>query len=158
MTHYLTQIGIDKLNIEHKELKEVKLPKVLDSLNKARAEGDLRENAAYDAAKSDKEKTEFRLSQIEEILSNYTFVEEDRTKKSDTVEIGGKVEVEYLSLSDKRNFTVKIVGVSEANAIKGRISNESPLSKAILGKKVNDEVSFKVKGEEMKVKIINILY
>jgi len=158
MTHYITQIGIDKLNAEIKELKEVKLPDVLDALSRARSEGDLRENAAYDTSKAEQEKIQNRMSEIEEILSDYIFVEEDKESGSSIVRIGGKVEIEYLNLPDKKNFELKIVGVSEANALKDRISNESPLAHAILGKKVGDICTFKVKEKEMKVKIIKIVY
>lgn len=157
MTHYLTKEGLAEVQAELKQLKEVKLPDVLDSLNRARSEGDLRENAAYDSAKSDKEKIEYRIEELEDVLADYEIIKEKKSGVAKRVEIGGEVEVEYQNADNKKNFKLKIVGESEANAIEGKISNESPLALSILGKKKGDTASFKVKNQELVVKIIEII-
>jgi transcription elongation factor GreA len=160
MPHYLTREGLAELQAEYDLIVKVKLPEALELLNRARAEGDLRENAGYDAAKEERAKLEARIAEIEEILHDYELIEDKAkttatSKASKRVEIGGTVIIQYLH--DNTKFELKIVGSSEADAINSKISNESPLAKAILGKKEGDEASFKVKNNVIKVKIIEIL-
>lgn len=158
MTQYLTKQGLADLQAELEQINEVKIPKSLSDLNEARSEGDLSENSGYEAAKEDIKKLEAKRIQIEETLEDYELIEETSKKKpSKRVNIGGTVEVEYLNTSTKQNFTLTIVGSSESDAINGKISNESPIALAILGKKEGEEVSFRIKREFKKVKIIKII-
>lgn len=158
MTHYLTRQGLADLQAELKEIIDIKVPKSLESLNEARSEGDLRENSAYDSAKEEISKLEIRRGEIEEFLSDYQLIDErPKDAPSKRVEIGGQVEIEYLNIAQKRNFILKIVGSSESDAVNGKISNESPLAQAILGKKEGDEVTFRVKRDQIKVKIVKII-
>lgn len=157
MTQYLTQEGLQEIQAELKDLKEVRLPEVLDALSRARAEGDLRENAAYETSKALQEQIQTRVAELEEVLVSFELIQ-DKTGAAKRVEIGTTVEIEYQNLETKPNYTMKIVGTSEANAFKNTISLDSPVSVAILGKQVDDMVTFKVKGKEMIVKILKISY
>lgn len=156
MTHYLTKEGLAELQAELKDILEVKKPAALDVLNKARAEGDLRENSAYEVSKEEIAKIEARIDELDEILKNYEIIEKHKAGKAKVVTIGGEVEIEYLD-DGKQNYKLKIVGGSEANPIENKISNESPLAQAILDKKEGDECKFKIKNIEKKVKIIKII-
>jgi transcription elongation factor GreA len=156
MTNYITQQGLLDLQAELKDLQEVRLPAVIKSLTEARADGDLSENAAYDSSKAMQDQLEMRISEVENVIVDYEIIEAT-TGKSSSVQLGSTVEVEYLNTPTKQNFTLTIVGSSEANAAVGKISNDSPLAHAIMGKKDGDEVSFLVHGgREMKVKIIKL--
>lgn len=154
MTNYLTKQGLADVKAELKELKKVKLPEVLDALSKARADGDLSENAAYDAAKAAQAQLESKIAELEEVIADHKIIKEptDDTK----VHIGSTIEIEYQNLPTKENFVLTIVGSSEANAVKNKISNDSPLAHAVLGKKAGDICKFLIKGREMQVKIIKI--
>lgn len=155
MTNYLTKEGLLELQAELERLTKVDLPEILDSINKAMAEGDISENSALDSAKLDRDKILTRQAEIEEILNDYQIIEDAGKNVSKTVHIGGTVKIQYLS--DNRLFTLRIVGASEADALNGKISNESPLALAILGKKEGQEVSFKVKQGKISVKILEIV-
>jgi transcription elongation factor GreA len=158
MTQFITAKGLEEIQAELHDLSSVRLPEVLDSLSKARADGDLKENAAYDTAKSLQDQIESRIAELKEVLADYQLIEDKKTGPAKTVEIGTTVEVEYTSVENKPNYTIKIVGSSEANAIKGTISIDSPLSQAVLHKSVNDNAKFKVKGKEIIVTILSINY
>lgn len=155
MTNYLTKKGLKNIQDQLQELNEVKMPEVLDALAKARAEGDLKENAGYDAAKTQQAQLQAKIDELEAVLSDYEIIEEENTT-SNKVHIGSTVEVEYLNTDKKENFTLKIVGSSEANAIKNLISNESPLAQAILGKNTGDTAEFSIRDRKLQVKILKI--
>lgn len=158
MTQYLTQEGLAEIQAELKDLKEVRLPEVLRALSSARSDGDLSENAAYDTAKALQDQIETRIAELEEVLADYELIEERKEGPANRVEIGTTVEIEYSSLDHKPNYTLKIVGSSEANAFKNTISVDSPLAHAIMGKGAGEVVKFKVKGKEMEAKILKITY
>ncbi len=157
MTHYITKEGLEDLKRELKELEEKKIPEALEAINVALAEGDIKENSALDSARLERDKLEFRKNELEDVLSNYELIEEDKgDSKSKRIQIGSQVRVEYVDSNDV--FDLKIVGVSEADAVNGKISNESPLAKAVLGKKEKDEVDVKINhSTTVKVKILEIL-
>jgi len=90
------------------------------------------------------------------VLSSYEIIAEKEVGSATSVVIGTTVEIEYTSTENKENFTLKIVGSSEANAIKNLISNESPLAAAIMNKRVGDSADFSIRGKKMTVKIIDI--
>jgi transcription elongation factor GreA len=155
MTNYLTQQGLEELQIELKEILEVKLPETLDSINKALAEGDARENSGLDAAKIERDKLVTRQQEIEDILSNYEIIDEKNAKQTSVVHIGNTIKIQYEV--DNSIVDIKIVGVSEADVLSNKISNESPLAQAIIGKKPGEESSFKSRGKQIKIKILEIL-
>jgi transcription elongation factor GreA len=113
MTNYLTKEGLAELQAELKQILEIKLPEVLESINRARAEGDISENAALDSANFERDKLVARQAEIEESLMNYEIIE-DSTTPSNTVKIGSLVKLVYSSTNQE--FTLKIVGSSEADA------------------------------------------
>ncbi|MDR2636355.1 MAG: transcription elongation factor GreA [Mycoplasmataceae bacterium] len=134
---YLSKEKIEELKKEVKKLIEVDRPKIIESIKVARAQGDLSENADYDAAKDQQGEIEARIAEIETILGNYQVINDQ--KKSDVITIGKTVT--FYDESDKENYTYEIVGEIEANPSENKISNISPLARAIIGKKVGDRVS-----------------
>lgn len=152
MPNYITKSGLQTLNSELTELKTVSLPKIQDDIREARSLGDLRENSALDAAKVQEETYNFRIAEIENILTDYELIEDDET--STRVKVGSHVIIKYIDSGKTLDLT--IVGTFEVDPTKGKISNESPLAKAIIGKKVSEEVEFKVQNQSHKIKIIEI--
>ena len=148
----LTKEGEEKLNKEYRHLIDIDRPEVIEQLTVARAQGDLSENADYDAARNRQAEIEARIKEIENILANAKII--DGTSKSGkVVSLGSTVEVK--DLSDNTISTYTIVGTVEANPIKGLISNVSPLGHAIVGKRVGDECVVRV-AQEYKVQILKI--
>lgn len=135
----LTKEGEAKLKEELRTLVDVERPHVLEDLSAARAQGDLSENADYDAARSHQAEVEGRIKQIENILANSVI--EDLAINSHFVSLGTTVMIR--DLSDSEEYTYKIVGTIEARPLEGSISTSSPLGEAILGKRVGDKVIVK---------------
>jgi len=152
MVHYLTTAGLKELEKEYRNLVDVEIPEIIDAINKAMEQGDLKENSELETAKVERDNLTVRKNELEEILANYEIINEDT--KSKNVSIGSTVTVQYLHNNIK--FTLKIVGSSEADAINDKISNESPLAIAIMGKPEGREAEFKVKSNQFKVKILEI--
>jgi transcription elongation factor GreA len=136
----LTREGYDKLKAELRNLIDIIRPEVIEQLAYARSLGDLSENADYDAAKAKQADVEQRIRQLEDILSNATIVD-DSTTTAKVVSFGRTVKI--LNLSNKKEYTFKIVGTHETNPSEGTISNVSPLGEAIMGARVNDKVTVK---------------
>ena len=147
---YLTKQKSDDLLAELKNLKNVKRKEVAEALNYARGLGDLSENAEYHEARSEQADIEERISTIERILKNSTIVED---RASDRVMIGNTVTVER---SDGTKRTFMIVGSAESDMSKGKISNQSPIGSAVLGKKKGESFSFNSPGGKMHYKVIDI--
>ena len=133
----LTSEGLKKLEDELDELIVVKRKEVAQKIKEAREQGDLSENAEYDAAKDEQRDIEARIEEIEKILKNVEIVDEDEVN-TDSINIGCQVKI--LDIEFDEELTYKIVGSTEANSLKGKISNESPVGKALIGKKVGDMV------------------
>ncbi len=148
----LTKEGEAKLNKELRHLIDIDRPEVLEQLAAARAQGDLSENADYDAARNKQAEVEARIKEIENILANAKIIDE-KTKVSKLVALGSTVEIK--DLSDNSIATYTIVGTVEANPTKGLISNVSPLGKAIVGKKIGDVCVVRV-AREYKVEILKL--
>ena len=129
----LTYAGLKKLEDELHDLKVNKRREIAGKIKEAREQGDLSENAEYDAAKDEQRDIEARIEEIEKILKNAEVVVEDEVD-SDKINIGCKVDV--LDLEDDEEIEFQIVGSTEANSLEGKISNESPVGKALLGKQV----------------------
>lgn len=148
----LTKEGEAKLAKELRHLIDIDRPEVLDQLAAARAQGDLSENADYDAARNKQAEVEARIKEIENILANAKIIDEKK-QASKLVALGSTVEIKDLSDNTKATYT--IVGTVEANPTKGLISNVSPLGKAIVGKKVGDVCVVRV-AREYKVEILKL--
>ena len=133
----LTYEGLKKLEDELQDLKVVKRKEVADKIREAREQGDLSENAEYDAAKDEQRDIEARIEEIEKILKNAEVVVEEDVNL-DQINIGCSIRILDLEFDEELEY--KIVGSTEANSLKGKISNESPVGKALIGHKVGDDV------------------
>ena len=149
----LTYAGLKKLEEELHDLKVVKRKEVAEKIKEAREQGDLSENAAYDAAKDEQRDTEARIEEIEKILKNAEVVVEDEVD-FDKINIGCSVLVYDKEFDEEIQF--KIVRSTEANSLQGKISNESPVGQALLGKKVGDEIQVETQAGVMEYKVLKI--
>ncbi len=149
----LTYEGLTKYEEELHNLKVVRRQEVAQKIKEAREQGDLSENAEYDAAKDEQRDIEARIEELENILKNAEVVDEDEVDLG-TINIGCKVKVLDLELSEEVEY--KIVGSTEADSLKGRISNESPVGKALIGHKAGDAVTVETPGGKFTYKIIDI--
>ena len=126
---------------------------VAQKIKEAREQGDLSENAEYDAAKDEQRDIEARIEDIEKILKNAEVVVEEEVEL-DKISIGCKVKI--LDVEENEELEYKIVGSTEANSLKGKISNESPVGKALLGAKVGDVVKVETHVGELEYKVLEI--
>ena len=147
----LTKQGLVDLQNEIERLKTEDRLRNLQALKDARAQGDLSENADYDSARDEQAQIESRIKEIEGILKNYELIKEDHSNK---VNIGKTV---VIKVGDLPKTTYTIVGSLEANPIKNKISNESPIGRGIIGSKKGATVSVKTEtGRNISVKIIDV--
>ena len=149
----LTYQGLKKLEDELQELKVVRRKEVAAKIKEAREQGDLSENAEYDAAKDEQRDIEARIEEIEKILKNAEVVVEDEVDL-DRISVGCKVKVYDYEFDEE--MELKLVGSTEANSLEGKISNESPVGKALLGKQVGDIVKVETPGGEFEYKVLSI--
>ena len=149
----LTYEGLKKLEDELQDLKVVKRREIAQKMKEAREQGDLSENAEYDAAKDEQRDIEARIEEIEAILKNAEVVVEEEVDL-DKINIGCKVKI--LDIEYNEELEYKIVGSTEANSLKGKISNESPLGHALLGASVGDEVVVEAPAGEISYKVLSI--
>ena len=149
----LTYAGLKALEEELENLKVVKRKEVAAKIKEAREQGDLSENAEYDAAKDEQRDMEARIEEIEKILKNAEVVVEDEVD-FDKINIGCSVLVYDKEFDEEIQF--KIVGSTEANSLQGKISNESPVGQALLGKKVGDEIQVETQAGVMEYKVLKI--
>jgi len=136
---YLTQEGIDELKAELGGLTAQRGP-IAERIKTAREFGDLSENAEYSSARQEQERVEGRIAEIENILQNVEVIK--KPKGDSKVQLGSKV-----TLKDGDTKTFQVVGTVEADPLNGKISDESPIGKALLGKKVGDEVEIKTAAD-----------
>lgn len=149
----MTQEGYNKLVEELEYLKTVKRPEVVEKIKVARSFGDLSENSEYDAAKDEQGFVEQEISKIEDMIRHSKIITEQGD--NNTVNLGNTVTFEEMPDGAEESYT--IVGSAEADPFVGKISNESPIAKALLGSKLDDVVTVPLpNGKEMKVKITNI--
>ena len=152
---YLTDEGFLELETELNELKNVKRPAVIKALKEARALGDLSENADYDAARSEQAQVEGRIQELEKIMENAAIIEKGST---DSVSLGITVRVKYIDDDDDDEIEeYRIVGSKEADPSNNKISNESPLARAIMNAKVGDICSVESPNGTYDVEIVEIL-
>ena len=149
----LTKEGLAKYEDELHELKTVKLKEVAEKLKEAREQGDLSENAEYDAAKDEQRDIAARIEVIEKILKNAEVID-DSDVDTNKISIGCTVKLKDLEFDEEIEY--KIVGSSEANSLKGKISNESPVGKALIGAKKGQTVSVETQAGVFKYEVLGI--
>ncbi len=150
------KLSVDRLEALKQELnylRTVREKEVADQIKEARSFGDLSENSEYDEAKNEQGKLFSRIAEIESILSNCVIIE-DHPKDPDAVRLGSRITVEDLEF--KETETYQVVGSQEADPMNGRISEESPFGKALLGHKVGDKVSVEAPNGAVLYQIIKI--
>ena len=148
----LTNIGKKKLEEELDHLVNFERPKIIEAVSAARNQGDLKENADYDAARNRQGEIEYRIKEIKMILMNAKIVSESNNNDK-IVGIGSKV---TIKIENNKEEIYSIVGTIETDPINNKISNESPLGKALMNHKIGDIVSIKTKTNFYNLKIINI--
>ncbi len=151
----ISKEGLDKLRQELKNLVDVKRPEIIKQIQKAREEGDLSENADYDAAKNEQARIEKRISEIEDILNHAEEIDDTKLNREKNVVNFGSTVV-YVEDTTKKEYKIYICGSIEANPREGWISNEAPLAKAILGRKKGDTVEIRGIDTPYKVTIKDI--
>jgi transcription elongation factor GreA len=149
----LTYEGLKRLEDELEELKVVKRKEVSQKIKEAREQGDLSENAEYDAAKDEQRDIEARIEELEKILKNAEVIVEEEADL-DKVSIGCSIKILDIEFDEELEY--KIVGSTEANSLKGKISNESPVGKALLGRQVGDVVKVETQAGELEYKVLSI--
>lgn len=149
----LTYAGLKQLEDEIQDLKLNRRKEVAQKIKEAREQGDLSENAEYDAAKDEQRDIEARIEEIEKILKNAEVVIEEDVDLN-TINIGCMVKILDMEYDDILEY--KIVGSTEANSLKGKISNESPVGKALIGAKVGEMIEVETQAGMIKYKILEI--
>ncbi|BCJ97572.1 transcription elongation factor GreA [Anaerocolumna chitinilytica] len=149
----LTYEGLRILEEELQDLKVNRRKDVAQKIKEAREQGDLSENAEYDAAKDEQREIEARIEEIDKILKNAEVVVEDEVEV-DVINIGCRVRI--LDIEFEEEMEYKIVGSTEANSLKGKISNESPVGKALIGARVGDIVNVETHSGVLQYKILEI--
>ena len=150
---YLTEEGLMKLRSEVDHLKSVERPAISRMIAEARDKGDLSENAEYDAAKEAQGMLELRISKLEDTIANARIIDESKID-TDKVQILNKVKIKNLKTNAELVYT--LVAESEANLKEGKLSIATPIAKALIGKKVGDEVEVQVPSGMMSFKILDI--
>ena len=149
----MTLEGKAKLEAELEELKVVKRKEIVERIKIARSYGDLSENSEYESAKDEQAFVEGRITTLEKMIRFAEIIDDNNVDK-DIVSLGRKITFIELPNGEEESYT--IVGSAEANPIEGKISNDSPIAKGIIGKKLNDEVVIQTPGGDMKVRITKI--
>lgn len=147
----LTSQGFLELEEELNELKNVTRPRVIEAIKDARAQGDLSENADYDAARTEQAEVEGRIKELEFMLANATIIEK---KNGSIIDVGSTVTVSYVD--DDEEEVYHIVGRMEADPFENKISNESPIGKAIIGKKEGDTVEIASPTGSYQIKVVKV--
>lgn len=148
---YLTIEGLEEIKKELDVLKLEKRPEIIQALKDARALGDLSENAEYDAARNEQAIVEARILELEQMIEKAVVIKE---VNKDVVSIGTRVTIEYVEDGEQDDYS--IVGSKEADPFTNKISNESPIAKAIMGMRVGDIVSVESPNGKYDVKIVQI--
>ena len=149
----LTYAGLKALEDELESLKVVKRKEVAAKIKEAREQGDLSENAEYDAAKDEQRDIEARIEELEAILKNAEVVVEDEVD-FDKINVGCTVKVYDITFDEEVEF--QLVGSTEANSLEGKISNESPVGQALIGKKIGDQVDVETQAGVIQYKVLDI--
>ena len=147
--HQLTESGLEEIRQELEELKQ-RRGDVAERLKTAKEEGDLSENADYDAALEEQEYVEGRINEIEDIILNASII--NAPQKKDVVELGNTVELK----DDGETYTYTVVGSLESDPVAGKISEESPIGRALIGAKTGDTVTIQTPGGERECEVTQI--
>ena len=150
---FVTAEGLQKLKDELEYLKVTKRKEVAEALKQAKAFGDLSENSEYDEAKNEQAEVERHIAEIEEILENYQLIKS--TGKKNKIQVGSSVKVHDIEFDEEITYT--IVGSTEADPMENKVSDDSPIGKALLGAGVGDEVQADTPGGSVKMKVLEIL-
>lgn len=148
---FVTEAGLEEMKKELEYLKQVRRPEVINALKDARALGDLSENAEYDAARSEQAIVENKIKELEVSIENAKIISDVATDK---VSVGNSVKIEYIDDNEVETYT--IVGSKEADPFENRISNESPIAKAIIGQKAGSIVTVDSPSGKYDIKIVEI--
>ena len=149
----ITYKGLKKLQDELEDLKVNQRAAIAEKIKEAREQGDLSENAEYDAAKDEQAHIEGRITEIEELLKHVEVVDEDDVQK-DKVSVGCTVRLLDVELGDEMEY--QLVGASESNSLAGKISNEAPVGKSIVGATVGQTVTVETEAGSFDYKILEI--
>ena len=149
--YFVTEEGLQELKEELEDLSVNVRPEVINAIKEARALGDLSENAEYHAAKDKQSQVEARIRELEYLIENATIIEEGDNSE---VRVGSTVEIKYIDDDEVEEY--KIVGSTEADPFENKISNSSPIAKAIIGKKVKDIASVESPNGNYDVQIVSI--
>ena len=149
----LTYEGLKKLEDELEDLKVVKRKEVSQKIKEAREQGDLSENAEYDAAKDEQRDIETEIAELEAILANCEVIQ-DNDKNKDVVKMESVVVLHDVEFDEDIEYT--IVGSSEADSLNNKISNESPLGAALIGKKKGDTVKVEAPVGEIEYTVVSV--
>ena len=150
----MTYEGLKALENELEDLKVNRRKEVAQKIKEAREQGDLSENAEYDAAKEEQREIEARIEEIDAILKNAEVADAEEDVKGDVVTVGSTVKIYDEEFDEELEY--KIVGSTEANILQNKISNESPVGKALLGKKRNQKISVETAQGVLKFKILKV--
>ena len=151
--HILTYAGLKQYEDELQNLKVVKRKEVAQKIKEAREQGDLSENAEYDAAKDEQRDIELRIEELEKLLKSAEVVVEDEVDL-DKISVGCKVKL--LDVEDNEEMEFYIVGSTEANSLQNKISNESPVGRALMGKSAGDVVDVETQAGIIQYKVLEI--
>ena len=149
----LTYEGLKKMEEELEDLKLVRRKEVAEKIKEARGQGDLSENAEYDAAKEEQGEIETRIVQLEKMLRNAEVIDEDEVS-ADIISVGSKVVLYDKEFEEEVEYT--IVGSAEADPMEGRISNESPVGKGLLGHRIGETVTIEAPDGEVIFQVMGI--
>ena len=152
----MTEAGAEKLRAELEQLKRVERPRIVRAIAEARAHGDLKENAEYHAAREQQSFAEGRIQEIEGKLSRAQIIDITRLPPDDKVIFGATVTVINLGSDETRVY--RIVGDDEADVKAGRISYQSPIARALIGKRVGDEVAVQTPSGTVSYEIDQVAY
>ncbi|GAB3050548.1 transcription elongation factor GreA [Virgibacillus ainsalahensis] len=152
-SYYMTDEGLEKMEQELHFLKTDKRQEVVERIKIARDFGDLSENSEYDAAKDEQAFVESRIAQVEKMIRNAVIIENDN-ENQDVVALGKSVT--FKEIPDGEEETYTIVGSAEADPFEGKISNDSPMAKSLLGHEIGTEVSVVTPGGDIQVQIVKV--
>ena len=149
--NYVTKEGLEGLKQELETLTKVERPDVINAIKEARALGDLSENAEYHAAKERQGQVETRIKELEYLIEHSIIIEEGKSTK---VRVGSTVEIKYIDDDEIEEY--KIVGSTEADPFENKISNDSPIARALIGKKAGDKVEVESPNGSFTLKIVKV--
>jgi transcription elongation factor GreA len=153
MSKVITKETYEKLKKELERLKTEERKRIAEKIKTAKEFGDLSENAEYQSALEEQKKLELRILELENLLKTAKVVKKER-KKSNKIEIGSEIEI--VDLDSKKTLKFKIVGFGEANPLENKISQESPIGKALIGKTINEIVEIQIGNTKKRFKIKKI--